>query len=128
MLGSSPILPESERVVPPSGLASPCTEQWLVLRYEAPHSRPLWPQPGAGRVGRGTGLTKCRPPVYAAYTWAFSLSSLFNLSGCNSLVPNREDPLEKRMATHSRTLDWRIAWIEEPGWLQSIGSQRVGHD
>ena len=36
-----------------------------------------------------------------------------------------EDPLEKEMATHSSILAWRIAWTEEPGGLQSIGSQRV---
>ena len=39
-----------------------------------------------------------------------------------------EDPLEKEMATHSRTLAWKIPWTEEPGRLQSMGSQRVGHD
>ena len=39
-----------------------------------------------------------------------------------------EDPLEKRMATHSSILAWRIPWIEEPGGLQSMGLQRVGHD
>ena len=37
-----------------------------------------------------------------------------------------EDPLEKEMATHSSTLAWRIPWTEEPGRLQSTGSQRVG--
>ena len=36
--------------------------------------------------------------------------------------------LEKEMATHSSILDWRITWTEEPGGLQSTGSQRVGHD
>ena len=40
----------------------------------------------------------------------------------------REDPLEKEMATHSSLLAWRIPWTEEPGGLQSMGSQRVGHD
>ena len=40
----------------------------------------------------------------------------------------REDPLEKEMATHSSILAWRIPWMEEPGRLQSRGSQRVGHD
>ena len=40
----------------------------------------------------------------------------------------REDPLEKEIATHSRTLAWKIPWTEEPGMLQSMGSQRVGHD
>ena len=39
-----------------------------------------------------------------------------------------EDPLEKEMATHSSILAWRIPWTEEPGRLQSRGSQRVGHD
>ena len=39
-----------------------------------------------------------------------------------------EDPLEEGMATHSRILVWRIPWAEEPGGLQSVGSQRVGHD
>ena len=40
----------------------------------------------------------------------------------------QEDPLEKEMATHSSTLAWKIPWTEEPGRLQSVGSQRVGHD
>ena len=40
----------------------------------------------------------------------------------------QEDPLEKEMATHSSILAWRIPWTEEPGGLQSTGSQRVGHD
>ena len=38
-----------------------------------------------------------------------------------------EDPLEEGMATHSRSLAWRILWTEEPGGLQSMGSQRVRH-
>ena len=40
----------------------------------------------------------------------------------------QEDPLEKEMATQSSTLAWKIPWTEEPGMLQSMGSQRVGHD
>ena len=39
-----------------------------------------------------------------------------------------EDPLEKEMATHSSILAWRILWMEEPGGLQSTGSQRFGHN
>ena len=39
-----------------------------------------------------------------------------------------EDPLEKEMATRSRTLAWRIPWTEKPGGLQSTGLQRVGND
>ena len=40
----------------------------------------------------------------------------------------QEDPLKKKMATCSSTLAWKIPWMEEPGRLQSTGSQRVGHD
>ena len=40
----------------------------------------------------------------------------------------REDPLEKEMTIHSSTLAWKIPWMEEPDRLQSMGSQRVGHD
>ena len=39
-----------------------------------------------------------------------------------------EDPLEKEMAIHSSTIAWNIPWTEDPGRLQSMGSQRVGHD
>ena len=39
-----------------------------------------------------------------------------------------EDPLEKEMATYSSTLVWKSPWTEEPGRLQSMGWQRVGHD
>ena len=40
----------------------------------------------------------------------------------------QKDSLEKGMATHASTLAWRIPWTEEPGGLQCMGSQRVGHD
>ena len=40
----------------------------------------------------------------------------------------QEDPLKKGMATHSSILVWRISWTEEPCGLQSMGSQRIGHD
>ena len=39
-----------------------------------------------------------------------------------------EDPLEKEIATHSSMLAWKISWTEEPGGLQSMGLQRVGHN
>ena len=47
-------------------------------------------------------------------------------TGVQSL--GQEDPLEKKMPPHSSTLAWKIPWMEEPGSLQSMGSQRVGHD
>ena len=55
---------------------------------------------------------KCLPPMRE--TWVRSLGW--------------EDPLEKEMAAHSSILAWRIPWTEEPGRLQSTGSQRVRHD
>ena len=55
---------------------------------------------------------KCLPPMQE--TWVQSL--------------DWEDPLEKEMATHSSILAQRIPWTEEPGGLQSMGSQRVRHD
>ena len=43
-------------------------------------------------------------------------------------IPGREDPLEKETATHSSILVWKNAWMKQSGGLQSMGSQRVGHD
>ena len=40
----------------------------------------------------------------------------------------RDDPPEEEMATHSSVLAWKMPWTEEPGGLQAVGSQRVGHD
>ena len=48
--------------------------------------------------------------------------------GDAGLVLGQEDPLEEEIATHSSILAWRIPWTEDPGGLQSTGSQRVGHD
>ena len=64
--------------------------------------------------------------------WWFPGGSDGKESACNAgdpgSIPGQEDPLEKEMATHSSILAWRIPWTEEPGRLQSMGSQRVGHD
>ena len=46
-------------------------------------------------------------------------------AGDTGSIPRSEDPLEEGMATHSSILAWRILWTEEPGGLQSMGSQRV---
>ena len=55
---------------------------------------------------------KCLPAMWETRVWSLG----------------REDPLEKEMATHSSIHVWKIPWTEEPGRLQSMGSQRVGHD
>ena len=53
------------------------------------------------------------------------VKSLLAMQETRVLSLGREDPLEKEMATHSSTLPWRIPWVEEPGGLQSMGSQSV---
>ena len=68
-------------------------------------SAPTWDSLVAQRV-------KSLPPMQE--TWVRTLG--------------QEDPLEKEMATHSSILDWKIPWMEEPGRLQSMGSQRIRHD
>ena len=57
-------------------------------------------------------MVKCLPAVRETRVWSLGW----------------EDPLEKEMATHSSTLAWKIPWTEEPDRLQSMGSQKVGHD
>ena len=64
------------------------------------------------RVSLGVQMVKSSPAMQE--TWVWSLG--------------QEDPLEEEMATHSSIFAWRIPWTEETGSLQSMGSQRVGHD
>ena len=66
------------------------------------------------------------------YIWGFTGGSDGKESACKvgdlDSIPGQEDPLEKEIASHSSTLAWKIPWMEEPGRLQSMGSQRVGHN
>ena len=59
--------------------------------------------------------------------WHSSKESTYQCRKCKRLVQSlgQEDPLEKEMATHSSILSWKIPWTEEPGGLESMGSQRV---
>ena len=59
---------------------------------------------------------------------AQSVKNLLSMQETQVQFLAQEDPLEKEMAIHSSILAWRIPWTEEPGRLQSIGWQRVGHD
>ena len=61
-----------------------------------------------------SGKRICLPVQQMQETWVQSLG--------------QEDPLEKEMATHSIILAWEVSWAEEPGVLQSMGLQKVGHD
>ena len=82
--------------------------------------------PGLGRSpGEGKGY-----PLQ--YSWAFLVAQMIkNLPETWETWVQYlgwEDPLEKEMTTHSSILAWRIPWTEEPEGIQSMGSQRVGHD
>ena len=89
----------------------------------------------AGDLGSIPGLGRC-PGEGKGYPLQYSWASLVA-----RLVKNLpamwetwvgslgwEDPLEKEMATHSNILAWKISWTQEPGGVQSMGSQRIGHD
>ena len=84
--------------------------------------------PGLGRsLGGGLGN-----PLQ--YSWASLVAQMVkNLPAIQELQETKvrslsqEDPLEEGMATHSSIIAWRLPWTEEPGWLQLMGSQRVGH-
>ena len=90
-----------------------------------------------------TRATKTSPWLYPSFTWIYwhMLVVKFKTSLVAQTVKHlpttrktqvqslgQEDPLEKEMATHSSTLAWKIPWTKDPGRLQSMGPQRVGHD
>ena len=84
-----------------------CVVAWsnVLVFYFRTHISYSWASPMAQRVKHLPGMQE---------TWVRFLG--------------QEDPLEKEMAIHSSTLAWKIPWTEKPGRLQSMGSQRVGHD
>ena len=81
------------------------------------YSRCLWRTRMEKSIKEGTGARAKRTCLPAQETWETRVPSL-----------GREDPLEEAMAAHSSILAWRIPWTEEPGGLQSQGSQRVRHN
>ena len=89
------------------------------------HGTTDWFQIGKG-VHQGCILSLC------LFNWSLPGGSEVKASACNAgdlaSISELGRSLEKEMATHSSILAWRIPWREEPGRLQSMGSQRVGHD
>ena len=73
------------------------------------------------------GLWKARPPIWASLV-AQMVKRLSTMRETRVWSLGWKDPLEKEMATHSSNVAWKIPWTEEPGGLQSMGSQRVRHD
>ena len=80
------------------------------------------------RPSKTTEISKSIKSELRASLVAQTVKRLFTMR--ETWVPSlgREDLLEKEMAIHSSTIAWKIPWTEEPGRLQSMGSQRVGHD
>ena len=66
--------------------------------------------------------------MYVTALVAQTVKRLSTMGGTQVRSLGWEDPLEKEMAIHSRTIAWKIPWTEEPGRLQPMGLQRVGHD
>ena len=64
------------------------------------------------------------PTLFLEFAWWLSGKEFACNAGDSDLIPGSEDPLEKGMATRSSVLAWRISWTEEPGGLQSMGSQK----
>ena len=108
LLGPTPDLLETlEREPGSPSLNSFCRWFWYMLIFEN-HCSSLWAS-HVELVGKNL-------PARAG-DWEMGVQPL-----------GQKDPLEESMATHSSIFSWRILWTEEPGGLQSMGSQRVGHD
>ena len=75
----------------------------------------------------GKEIPKKRGCMYTASQVALTVKNLPAMQETQVRSLGWEDPLEKGMATHSSILAWEIPWTEEPGRLQSVGLQRVGH-
>ena len=82
--------------------------------------------------GLNNRVKRWLPVLAYGYTRGFPGGSDDIESACNAgelgSTPGQVDPLEKETAAHSSILAWRTPWTEEPGGLQSVGLQRVGHD
>ena len=123
--GLSPSLPGDAlmpQLEPPSlhnSQASVIGQAW-VMRFDQGQSEPF---PGISALE--TGVSRLLP-------WGFlggldGKETAWN-AGEPALIPGSGRSLQEEMATHSSILAWRIPWTEEPGGLQSVESQRVGHD
>ena len=86
-------------------------------------------------LAQGTDYVEDKVSMDRKRGWFPGESSALQTVKCLPAMPEtrvqslgREHPVEKEMATHSSTLAWKMLWMEEPGRLQSMGLQRVGHD
>ena len=86
------------------------------------------PALGFSRQEYWTGLPFPSPGHLPDFLVAQRVKRLSTMRETQVRSLGREDPLEEEMAIHSSIIAWKIPWTEEPGRLQSMGSQRVGHD
>ena len=86
------------------------------------------PSPSAFNLSQHQGLFQWVSSSLVASLVAQTVKRLPTMREIHVQSLGWEDPLEKEMATHSSILAWKISWMEEPGWLLSMGSQRVVHD
>ena len=89
---------------------------------------------GSQRVGHNGETEQQQQKEYVVYIYVWAslvaqmVKNLLVMQETQIQSPGWEDPLEEGMETHFSILAWRIPWTEEPDRLQSMGSQRVGHD
>ena len=127
-----PKLMSIESVMPTNHLILCCP---LLLQSEWPSSKNLQ------TINAGEGMEKWDPPTLLVGVLIGAATVENSMELVAQVVKNlptiqvtqvwslgQEDPMEKETATHSSILAWRIPWMEEPGRLQSMVSQRVGHD
>ena len=93
------------------------SHSFLVKAYRRAGPRSTWGSSFSGGSSGAPGGSGVKNLPAVQESWEREVHSL-----------GWEDPLEEDMATHSSILAWRIPWTEEPGGLQSMGSQRVGHE
>ena len=129
--------PEPERLRPGKGTKAwacfgqfPCRAPWSLSQESTgavSGANPVWPR-HCEHSPHTRAIFACGAPSSGASLVAQAVERLPVMQETWVLSLGQEDPLEKEMATHSSILAWRIPWTEEPGRLQSTGSQKVGHD
>ena len=119
------------QALPPKGFSR--QEYWSGLPFLSPGDLPIpGIEPGSPALQADALLAE--PPekslgqVTSASLVAQAVKCLSTMQETWIRSLGREDPLEKEMAIHSSTIAWKIPWTEEPGKLQPMGLQRVGHD
>ena len=99
--------------------------EWVAISFSR-----CFPDPGieAKSPALAGGFFTTDPPGKSLKN--LNIHKAVNAEGVREIgsIPGSEDPLVQQLATHSSVLAWEIPWTEEPGRLQSIGLQRVGHD